>query len=190
MKLNRTVIELLTEKAGRDVTTPCGADYLRNDIEAATGESLSLNTVKRLVGNLPYDSTPRVVTLDILARYLGFSSWELLQEYLAGKISDFNGGEGFIDMTALPKGSLIRIRWEHDRCICVRHIGEGRYVVTESINSKLLSEDVLHLSQIASGFPFMVKMVERKGENLGNYVAARKTGLDTIEIERGRHDGE
>lgn len=70
MKLSREAIKLLSEKSGRDVTTPVGADYLRNDIEATTGEPLSLNTVKRLTGLLPYDSEPRQSTLDILAGYI------------------------------------------------------------------------------------------------------------------------
>ena len=183
MKLNKTVIDLLSAKTGRDVTTPHGADYLRNDIEAVTGEHLSLNTVKRLVGHLPYESSPRVVTLNIISNYLGFSSWQLLQEYLSGKISDFDIKEGFIDLTNQPSGKIIRIRWQPDRYLSIKHLGTGKYVVTESINSKLHSEDILYLSQIAEGFPFMVKMVERKGENLGNYIAAKKTGIDSIEID-------
>lgn len=183
MKLNDTVIDLLSKKAGRDVTTPYGAEYLRNDIEALTGESLSRNTVKRLVGNLPYESFPRAVTLNIISNYLGFSSWQLLQEYLSGKISDFDINDGFIDLTNQPTGKIIKIRWQPDRDLSIKHIGHGEYVVTESLNSKLQPEDVLHLSQIAVGFPFMVRMVERKGENLGNYIAAKKTGIDDIEIE-------
>lgn len=186
MKLNRTVIDLLSEKTGRDVTTSYGADYLRNDIEAVTGESLSLNTVKRLVGNLQYDSTPRVVTLNIISRYLGFDSWQILHEYLTGRISGFNVEEVFIDMTTQPIGCLLKIKWQPDRCISIKHLGNGRYVVTESANSKLHSEDILSLSQIAEGFPFIVKTVERKGENLGNYIAAKKQGVDSIEIEDGQ----
>lgn len=182
MKLNQTVIDLLSEKAARDVTTPDGAEYLRNDIEAVTGEALSRNTVKRLVGILPYESSPRAVTLNIVSRYLGFSSWQLLQEYLAGKISDFDINEGFIDLTNQPSGQIIRIRWQPDRALTIKHLGSGKYIVTKSINSKLRSEDILHLSQIAVGFPFMVKMVERDGGNIGNYIAAKKTGIDSIEI--------
>lgn len=183
MKLNRTVIDLLSAKTGHDVTTPHGADYLRNDIEAVTGEHLSLNTVKRLVGNLPYESSPRAVTLNIISRYLGFNSWQLFQEYLSGKISGFDTEEGFIDMTTQPPGRLVKIRWEPARSISIKHLGEGKYVVSESINSKLRSEDIIYLSQIAEGFPLMVKLVERNGKVLGNYIAARKQGIDSIEIE-------
>ena len=183
MKLNQTVIDLLSEKAGKDVTTSYGADYLRNDIEVVTGESLSLNTVKRLVGILPYDSTPRLITFNIISKYLGFSSWQLLQEYLTGKISDFNVDDFFIDMTNQPLNRIIKIKWQPDRYIAIKHLGNAMYIVTESINSKLHSNDVLYLSQIGEGFPFIVKMVERNGVSLGNYIAAKKTGIGSIEIE-------
>ena len=182
MKLNQAIIDLLSEKAGKDVATSCGADYLRNDIEAVTGEALSLNTVKRLVGILPYESIPRPVTLNIISRYLGFSSWQLFQEYLTGRISDFNVDEGFIDLAAQPLGRLIKIRWQPDRCLSIKHLGEGKYVVAESLNSKLLPEDNLYLSQIAPGFPFMVKTVVRNGRELGNYIAAKRLGIDSIEM--------
>lgn len=183
MKLNQAVIDMLSEKTGKDVQTPYGADYLRNDIEAITGEALSLNTVKRLVGLLPYESSPRTITLNIISRYLGFSSWQLLQEYVAGKISDFNVEDLFVDLTKQPLNSLIKLRWQPDRYISICHLGNGKYRVVESVNSKLQPDDVLHLSQVASGFPFMVKTVERNGRNLGNYIAAKKTGIDSIEIE-------
>lgn len=183
MKLSQTVIDLLSEKSGRDVTTSYGADYLRNDIEAVTGEPLSLNTVKRLVGILPYESTPRAVTLDIISGYLGFSSWQLLQEYLSGRISDFDIKEGFVDLSTQPTGRIIRIKWQPDRSISLKHLGNGKYIVSESVNSKLETGDILHLSQIAEGFPFMVKEVERGGRTLGNYIAAKKTGIDYIEFE-------
>ena len=183
MKLNQVLIDMLSEKAGKDVKLSYGADYLRNDIEVVTGESLSLNTVKRLVGLLPYDSTPRLVTLNIISRYLGYSSWQILQENLTGKISDFNVENFFIDLINQPLDSCIKIRWQPDRCIEIRHLGDGKYIVMDSLNSKLHQDDILALSQIAEGFPFMVKSVERDGESLGNYIAAKKTGIDSIEIK-------
>lgn len=185
MKLNQTLIDLLSEKAGRDVTTANGAEYLRNDIEAVTGEYLSRNTVKRLVGNLPYESTPRILTLNIVSNYLGFSSWQLLQEYLSGRISDFNVEDAFIDLTTQPLGRVVILRWQPDRYVSIRHLGKGKYEVEESRNSKLNVGDILHLSQVAQGFPFMVKTVERNGESLGTYVAAKKLGIDSIETEGG-----
>lgn len=65
-------------KAGFDVTTAAGATMLANDIESKTGERLAANTIKRLVGVIPYNNKPRITTLNIIARYLGWPSWESL----------------------------------------------------------------------------------------------------------------
>lgn len=178
--LNKVYIKLLSEKCGKDITNPSGVDFLRNDIEAVTGEALSLNTLKRLIGILPYESFPRSTTLDILAKYLGYSSWQLLEEGIHDRISDFNTPSGFIDMAGLKKGQKVVIAWNPERRIRIIHEGEGRYVVEHSLNSKLYKNDVIYLSQVAKGFPFMVKEVIRDRESLGNYTAAQMEGVTSI----------
>ena len=182
MKLNKILIKMLSEKTGRDVTTLSGADYLRNDIEASTGENLSLNTVKRLTGVLPYESEPRQSTLEIIAKYLGYGSWKLLSDYVNNKISEFNTANGFIELTTLPLGCEIILSWQPNRRILIRHIGKGNYIVVKAENSKLLAGDTLSLSQIAIGFPFIVKQVIREGRDIGNYTAAPSEGLSSIKL--------
>ena len=72
MILNRLILEKLSEKIGQDVTTPAGASVLQLDIESVTGESLSLNTVRRLVGVIQSEKlTPRRTTLNLIANYIG-----------------------------------------------------------------------------------------------------------------------
>ena len=185
MKLNGAIIHLLNAKAKIDVTTKAGCDYLRNDIEAKTGEALSLNTVKRLVGILNYDSSPREITLDIIARYLGFANHIQMQMAVQDKISEFNTPTEFIDLSVLPEGARILIKWNPDRTLRLRHLAYGSYLVEESSNSKLTAGDILELSQIALGFPFMVKNVTRSGRILGNYTAAKTEGLSSIEVING-----
>ncbi|MCH5223227.1 MAG: hypothetical protein J1E82_04235 [Muribaculaceae bacterium] len=185
MKLQTIIIKLLSEKANIDVTTKTGAEFLRNDIEAKTGEALSLNTVKRLVGILPYESSPREVTRDILAKYLGYDNWNLLNTDLQNKISDFNRPEEFIDLKELPINSDVVIKWSPDREIKIHHIQGEKYEILEARNSKLQKEDIIFLSQIAIGFPFIAKEVVRGGNSLGNYTAARVDGVYSIEIIDG-----
>ena len=182
MKLNDVVIKLLNQKAGCDVTTAYGATFLRNDIESATGENLSANTIKRLVGNLPYNSSPREITLEIIAKYLGYESWQLLSNYINQKISEFNSGNIFYELDKMPPDQTIKIEWEPDRKIIIRHKSGDKYEVISSENSKLLKGDFLYLSQISVGFPFMVRKVIRNGIDLGFYTASPELGLKYIEI--------
>ena len=178
--LNQLIIDLLSEKSGVNVKTPEGAGILRNDIESKTGEALSLNTIKRLVGLLPYTSIPRQSTLNILAEYLGFSSWQLLTDFIKGTTSGFNTGKTFIELKELPVDFKLKLTWEPDREIIIRHLGDGRFEIEKSKNSKLQETDILTLSQIAPGFPLIAENVVRQGKSLGNYQAAPKTGIKTI----------
>ena len=168
---------MLSRKVGFDVSTPYGARKLCDDIFALTGEKVSLNTIKRLTGILSYDSSPREITMNIIAAYLGFPDWTTLELYLNNKISEFNTESGFIDLSMLPVGQEVQIEWLPDRKIRIRHDEGNKYRVVESLNSKLETGDILKLSQIAVGFPFIVGDVQRNNQSLGNYTAAPTDGI-------------
>lgn len=185
MKLPGIVIKMLSDNAKINVGTTAGAEFLRNDIEARTGEALSLNTVKRLVGILPYNSSPREVTLDIMAQYLGYKNWGLLNSDIQNKISDFNDNPDFIDLQKYPANTRIILKWQPDRTLHLVQKVDGEYLVEKSENSKLLKGDILSLSQIAVGFPLMVRQVWRDGNSLGNYIGAQIEGISSIEIING-----
>lgn len=180
---NTYLLRLLSAKAGCDVTTPHGAERLRNDIQKETGERLSVNTVKRLTGVIPYEGHPRLSTLEILARYLGFPTLEALRGAAEGNISGFSIPENFIDASALATGALLRMEWAPDRRIAVRHLGEGSYEIVEAENSKLRRGDILALGYVAEGYPLMVREVRRGEDNMGPYTAAADGGLTKVEID-------
>lgn len=180
MVANPKLIEMLSRKAGRDVTTASGAEFLCRDIESQTGERIGINTVKRLVGIIDYTGTHREIILDILAHYLDFSSWKLLEATLNDKISGFSKEGTLLDLENLPEGQEIEVYWEPGRKVTLRHAKGREYAVAESVNSKLQKGDLLKLSQIAPGFPFYASDVTRKGESLGNYTAAGIDGIKKI----------
>ena len=180
--IDKNIIKLLSQKTGKDVTTPMGASMLRNAIEAETGQHLGLSTVKRLLGVIPYNYTPRVDTLEIISKFLGFESWQLLQDFINDKISHFGEDDLFIDLVLLPANALIDVVWEPNRKILLRHIGGNEFIVENAENSKLQSGDILTLSSLAKGFPFMAKAVIRNQENLGPYTAAKELGIKNLVV--------
>lgn len=180
MVANKLLIEMLSQHAGYDVTTPAGATRLGLDIESATGENLGVNTLKRLTGVIPSPHAPRPTTLDIIARYLGFSSWNLLSDSINDRISGFNTKGLFLEASEPAVDEELTLTWAPDRFLRLRHLGSGRYKVMESLNGKLLQNDILTLSQIGVGFPFIVKEVEREGKSIGPYTAAPHSGLSSI----------
>lgn len=183
MTFNSIIIKFLSERCGCDVTTPAGSTTLAHDIESQTGEKLSPNTLKRLVGVLPYKFAPRNSTLEILAQYLGFSSWDLFLAKINDSISDFNVDNPFVEVRQLPLDAQISFCWEPDRNIRLRHLGEGRCMVTEVANSKLVAGDILALTQLAEEYPLIAKDVVRDGRSIGNYLAAKTNGISNLIIE-------
>ena len=173
---------MLAQKAGYDVSTPHGAERLQKDIETATGERLSVNTVKRLAGVIPYAHEPRLSTLEIIVRYLGYPSLRALKEAAEGNTSGFSLPGNFIDAAALPLHARLKLAWAPGRQLTLRHCGEGQYEVEEARKSKIQTSDHLRLGYIAEGYPLIVKAVERGGENLGEYTAAPEGGLSKVEI--------
>lgn len=176
------VIEMLNRKTGQDVTTLKGAAYLQHDIEKELKTYLALNTVKRLLGLLPYRFRPREETLQIFANYLGFPTWSLLQEYIDDHISEFGETSPFMDLSRLDEGVEIEISWDPDRYLKIKHLTGYEYCVVSAENSKLKKDDILTLTQLAEGFPFVVRSVFREGVCLGNYMAAKKLGLKNIRL--------
>ena len=182
MILNSLQLQKLSEKAGEDVTTPAGASILCLDIESKTGVALSLNTVKRLVGVLPSTVCPRLTTLNLLANYLGYPSWDILEEDTAMEGSGFGRKDIFIEMSDLEENTVVEVCWKPDRRILIRHDGNGQYSVIKSENSKLLKGDILSLSQLAPGFPFVADNVVREEKHLGGYRAADGVGITRLNI--------
>ena len=176
------LIEMLSRRAGRDVTTPSGAEFLRNDIESATGELIALNTLKRICGILDYGGSHRKETMDIIARYLGYSSWDVAKDVIENRISGFNDNGKMLNMEDLPAMQLVELQWEPDRRIVLRHKKGKLYTVMESENSKLKAGDELTLSLVAAGYPFYVGEVVRNGKSLGSYTAASVAGVKRISL--------
>ena len=186
--MKEAIIDLLTKKAGRDVTTASGSAWLLQDIIVVTGEYLSLNTVKRLTGVLSTgpDSSQlhlRDTTLNIIARYLGFKDYNDLQCYLADGTSQFRKADGLIYVEELPVGATIVVSWSPDRELVLRRLDSGEMLVETASNSKLEVNDRLQIAQIMSGHPLIVREVIRNGQSLGPYTAAPDYGVTFVGIQ-------
>lgn len=183
MELDKNVlVGMLARKAGYDVTTPHGSDRLQRDIEIATGERLSVNTIKRISGVIGYEGGLRESTLDIVGLYLGFKSGRELKSCIERASSDFRLPPNGIDLATLPPDARIEIEWLPDRKVRLRHRSEGTYIVEEARNSKIKDGDLLSLRIAAEGMPLIAAEVVRDGKSLGPYTAAPESGVSAVKI--------
>lgn len=179
MKLQKVIIKMLCQRAGCDVTTPTGAVSLFYAIkESCPKDPLSINTIKRLVGILPYSGKPRVSTLDIIARYLGQPSWKQLNGvFLRPHSSAIGLNNPYRNPARIRKGAILVFEWQPNRKVSMLHRGKGIYDVIEAENSKLQVGDVVILGPIANGFPLVAHEVVRGGKSLGCLLAGQDDGV-------------
>ncbi len=178
MTLSSHIIRLLVQKSNHKLRIPADCEYLALDIESITGERISVNTIKRLTGFLSDSRTPRLQTLDIVARYLGYESWfELRIEDEHFSNSSFDENRDELTVTNLSNGDRIEVRYSPGRILVLRYIGNGHFIVEKSEYSKLLIGDDITLTHFVQGFPLLVSDVCRDGKSLGAFTGGTFQGI-------------
>lgn len=180
--LKTTVKARLEEACGRRLDTPTDCQAVVDGIWEKLHEHVSLNTIKRLVGFLPYEKSHRKSTLDIIARYLGYAGWVELVAALQGSNSDFAMNAETILAAQLHTGDCVRLTYHPNRKLTLRFHGDGRFFVEESVNSKLQVGDVVAISALTLHYPLLVSDVVRDGKSLGEYTAGKVGGITSLSL--------
>lgn len=177
MILSFHIVELLKQKCGNPLRLPSDVERLTLDIESATGEHVGTNTMKRLLGLINDERTPRTSTLDVIARYLGYVNWDVLQQLEAKSNSAFGDTDNHINTEEMPIGQMLRISYQPNRQLIIKHQGGTEFLITASINSKLHVGDIITLAHVVDGYPLLVTDVIRDGESLGAFTAGKVQGI-------------
>ena len=175
--------QIVIQQLGRTLESPQDFEYLSEQIQSKTGEYLSPTTLKRLFGHIPYDGQPRAATLSILARYAGYNGWQDYQDKQHVE-SGFVSTKRIVT-EELAVGQKIELGWNPNRECLIEYLGEKRFVVLHSQNSKLQIGDRFTATQFLIGQPLTATdvVVLRNAENtLDTYIAGAKSGLTKIEL--------
>ena len=70
----------MEKKFGKEIRYPSDCDSLSEDIFISTKQKISVSTLKRLLGFVSGVQEPRLYTLDVLAKYLGYNNWDFYLE--------------------------------------------------------------------------------------------------------------
>lgn len=177
MKFSPYVTTLLKQKSGHDIRLSADCEYLALDIESVTGEHIGVNTIKRLLGFIDDEREPRISTLDIIARYLGFSTWVELRIYDDKSNSSFESISDEIRVSDLTIGQKIQINYQPDRQLIIEYQGNDTFLILSSKNSKLQNGDQITITHIVRGYPLLVSEVIRNGQSLGSFTAGKAQGI-------------
>lgn len=166
---------------GRDMSTPRDFDYLSMCIYDRTKDNISAMTLKRFWGYLGIKNyrQPRVDTLNILAKVLGYIDWASYYKSVSGESdsqSDFILNN-HIYTHSLKPGTEIRLMWHPDRCILVRYEGHELFTVIESTNSKLSVKDTFICGQIIENEPLYLNCLIHEGAAPCNYICGKQDGV-------------
>ncbi len=167
---------------GRPVQTTKDFELLTESIFLKTKDRLSPSTHKRLWGYVSDSHKANPTTLNILSRYAGFDSFIDFCDYLK---NNSEVESSFFAKTRIKSGEIasntnIEIGWSPDRYLLTKYLGDNRYEIIESKNSKLLTGDKFSCSEFILGHPMYMSDIERDGETFPSFVAGEKNGLTLL----------
>ena len=169
--------------------SPNDFDVIQQDIDKKMPQSsIHTKTLKRLFG---YDKTDdnssiRLYTLDILAKYVGFENWSAYVEHvqlLSGKNSgDFNGRQ--INASDLKIGDNVSISWNPNRRSVLKYLGNLCFEIIETKNSKWQIGDRFYCKHFILGKPLYVdKLSDKKGKLKSEmYVVGEQGGISVEKV--------
>lgn len=179
---------LLTEvekKYGRRIATTTDFESLSVVIEHQIGELISSSTLKRLWGYVSLNPTPRVVTLDVLSRFIGHRDFKAFCNYL--KDSRVYASNFFTSkcqtVAELKPDSIVQIGWAPNRLVKMLYLGNYQFEVISSENSQLMAGDRFELSEIIVGYPLFISRILRNGTYTPSYVAGQIDGINLLKVE-------
>ena len=178
----KALLDAVEQKYGAPVKTTVNFERLSATIENALGEPLSSTTLKRLWGYVPSLTTPRLSTLDVLARYAGHKDFHSFCRSLHAEDSSlFLNGAGILISAELSAGEKVRIGWAPNRLVTLKYLGGDRFEVLSQANSKLREGDIFEVSCFLKECPLYIPAIIRGGETTLPYVAGQVHGLTTLE---------
>ena len=180
------LIRRVEEKYGRKVNTSTEFEALSVTIERETGDYVSASTLKRLWGYVTLQPSPRIATLDVLARFTGAASFADFRKQLKTDPS-FESSfftTRFVLADELVEGDLVSLGWAPNRLVKLKYLGAYKFLVISSENSKLMVGDEFSSSQFLQGYPLFVDRIYRAGNYTPSYVAGKLEGLNLLDVNR------
>lgn len=178
MVFNSQIIEKLKEKSGLSFDKSKDFELLCDAIFQQTGRTIGLTTMKRLLGYISDDRHTNDYTLNTVAIYLGFSSWEKMCSTLRID-SDWCFEDEAYYIEDLNEGTEIRVKYLNRSVLfkVLSYQGDKVLQVKEVENSSLEQGDILFVEHIRKGEILEAKKVIR-GVNKGNY----RTNGEILEV--------
>ena len=181
MKIPNESIDHIQQFVPFDLTTSIGCTMMAHDMSNCLNASISPNTLKRAFGIIHSSSATSKYTLDLIARYVGYSSWENFNDEKPSKSSTFNN-LNVLSLDTIAIGQSVKFSYSPNRVVTMKCIDRQKFCITKSLNSKIIEGDIVIANQIIARHPFHILSVVRNNSNLGSFTAGIHEGIESIEL--------
>jgi hypothetical protein len=187
MRNEPEIIQLLRDierDVNRRIRTPHDFDFLALEIWNRLHQNISTSTLKRLWRYVDGTQGPRLATLTLLARFVGYTDWDDYCETLKNRYEEDSttfSGEG-IRSEQLAVGDMVEVSRMPNRHCVFRYDGNMHYTVVEQQNSKLRIGDCFDTACFLVGQPMYLDNLKRGDAEPTSYVAGKKNGITNANL--------
>lgn len=176
------LLSFVEKKYSRSLQTTTDFDEFSLHLKNQAGTIISTSTLKRLWGYVNDSHTPRIHTLDLLSRYVGYEHFYAFCLWL--KSSTAYNSSFFTTKQVLAKelnpGSEVEIGWSPNRYLRLRYSGGALFEVVEAKHSKLQEGDCFEVASFLMGQSLSLPYVLRDGARTSPFIAGRNGGLTLL----------
>lgn len=166
------------EAVGYPLRTPRDFNRLSEDLFNRMREMVSASTLMRLWGYIDSSVKPRIHTLTLLSRFVGYRDWN------AFCTADTEGRQSSVVIcrrlnvaTDITRGQRLRLRWLPNRVCDVRYLGNLHFEVENSENTGLKKGATFMCPLIIEGEPLYLDDVKQLDIPGSGYVCGKRNGI-------------
>ena len=178
--LSLLIKKKIETKYGAPIRYPKDCDALAVAIGKSCKCQISGSTIKRLFGLIKGTETPRMWTLDLIAFYLDYESWDGLVNEITENNSNSPQKIEIILSKGLKKGRSFKVAFGKKIVISIEYTGKGQFLLAETSKTPLKTLDVLEIEKIQLHHPLLIKKVKRNDEIMEGLVLGSITGVTEI----------
>lgn len=178
--MSKLIREKIHKRYGQSIRYPKDCHALAEEISNVSKAKISASTLKRLYGFVKGASQePRLYTLDLIAAYLGYKTWEELVRSLDPNKQEEAREIEKIRPSQIPQGHVLLIEYAPGKKIRLKRTSES-FRVLSSNDKKLLPEDEVEFKVVELYYPLTFSKVWRRSEPLGTVQLATVSGVTSI----------
>lgn len=178
--MNKKLCSDIEKALGKEMRTPKDFDFLRERIFARLNVWVSTTTLKRIWGYLKDDVQTRHSTLDILACFLGFHSYENYTNSSAENVVQESSpimSRRLCVSEELKEGDKLLITWLPNRTCELLYCGNLKFEVISSEHTRLKPGNTFRCGLFIEGEPLYLDELIQENYPPIAYVCGKKSGI-------------